>query len=128
MAGLASLKNNIETFLTPDDQPNEAIIFSMTRQNLSKTQKSLQNYINALETDNSSYTNEDRTMYLDKLYKIRNALENRMITIINADAPVAYGGVRYKRTSKRRTNKRSKRRLNRRSKRTKRNKRSSRRR
>jgi len=123
MAALASLKNNINTFLTPDDEPNEAVIFSMTRQNLSKTQKSLQNYINALETDNSSYTNEDRTMYLDKLYKIRNAFENRMITIMNADAPVAYGGIRYKRRSKRRGSRR-----NRRSKRMKRNKRSSRRR
>jgi hypothetical protein len=116
MAGLASLKNNIERFLTPDDQPNEVLIFSMTRENLSKTQKSLQNYINALETDNSSYTNEDRTMYLDKLYKIRNAFENRMITIMNTDAQVAYGGISYKRRSKMR----SKRRSSRRNKRTKR--------
>jgi hypothetical protein len=120
MAGLASLKNNIDTFLTPDDQPNEVLIFSMTRQNLEKTKKSLENYINALKTDNSPYTNEDRTMYLDKLYKIQNAFENRMRTIMNADAPVAYGGIRYKRRSKRRSSRRNKR--------TKRNKRFSRRR
>ena len=123
MAGLAALKNYINTFLTPNDEPNEPFIFSMTRANLSKTQKNIQKYINTLETDNLSYTNEDRTMYLDKLYKIRNALESNMITRMNADAPVAYGGIHYKRHSKRRTNRRTKRTK----RRTKRNKRFSKR-
>ena len=31
MAGLASLKNNIDIFLTPNNEPNEGVIFAMTR-------------------------------------------------------------------------------------------------
>ena len=126
MAGLAALKNYINTFLTPNDEPNEPLIFSMTRENLSKTQKNIQKYINTLETDNLSYTNEDRTMYLDKLYKIRNALESNMITRMNADAPVAYGGIHYKRRTKR-TKRRTNRQTKRTKRRTKRNKRFSKR-
>jgi hypothetical protein len=109
MSSLAALKNNINRFLTPDDEPNEPLIFSMTIENLSKTQKSLQKYINTLETDNLSYTNEDRSMYLDRLYKIRNAIESNLRSRMDAESRVAYGGIRYKRRSKRRTNKRSKR-------------------
>jgi hypothetical protein len=122
MASLDALKNYINTFLSPDDEPNEQLIFSMTRDNLSKAQKNIQKYINTLETDNLTYTNEDRTMYLDKLYKIRNALETNLRSRMNADT--IYGGIKYKRRTKKGSNKRT----SRRNRRTKRNKRFSRRR
>jgi hypothetical protein len=69
-----------------------------------------------------SSENVDMTMYLDQLYKIRNALEIYMRNNAGSDEMVSYGGVRYKRRSKR--SKRTKR--NKHSKRTKRNKRNKR--
>ena len=120
MAGLAALKNFINLHLTPNNEPNIGYIQSMSPENIKQSQERTQQYINKFETQNSFAENVDMTMYLDRLYKIRNALELYMRNNPNlalaspvdydSDEMVSYGGIRYKRRSKRRTNKRSKRR------------------
>jgi hypothetical protein len=113
MAGLAALKNFINLYLTPNNELNIEVIQSLPLETVVKIQRTTQQLIDKFEMEPSS-ENVDMTMYLDQLYKIRNALE---IYMRNNAAPVAYGGIRYKRRSKRQTNKRSKRQTNKRSKR-----------
>ncbi len=109
MAGLAALKNFINLYLTPNNELNIEVIQSIPLETVVKLQRTTQQLIDKFEMEPSS-ENVDMTMYLDQLYKIRNALEIYMRNNAGSDANVAYGGIRYKRRSKRRTNKRSKRR------------------
>jgi hypothetical protein len=123
MAGLAALKNFITLYLTPNNELNIELIQSMSPENIKNIQRKTQLLIDRFEMEPSS-ENVDMKMYLDQLYKIRNALDLHMRNIPASGANVAYGGIRYKRQSKRRSSRRNKR-----SKRhNKRNKRSSRRR
>lgn len=118
MAGLAALKNFINLYLTPNNELNIEVIQSIPLETVVKIQRTTQQLIDKFEME-PSFENVDMTMYLDQLYKIRNALEIYMMrNNAGSDEMVAYGGIGYKR----RTNKRSKRR----SKRMKRNKRSKR--
>lgn len=122
MAGLAALKNFINLYLTPNNELNTEVIQSLPLETVVKIQRTTQQLIDKFEMEPSS-ENVDMKMYLDQLYKIRNALELYMRNNPASGANVAYGGIHYKRRSKRRSSRRTKR-----TKRNKRSKRNSRRR
>ena len=124
---LNTLKNFINECLTENNELDVEYFETLSSEDIKDYQYRTNHLINIWETRRPFSGNVDMTVFLDQLYKIRNGLDvfirNREIS----DAPVAYGGIHYKRRTKR-PNKRTKRRLNRRSKRlNKRNKRTKRR-
>jgi hypothetical protein len=118
---LNSLKNLINECLTPNNELDVEYFESMSSENIKEIQDRIKHLINRWEERHSFSGNADvdMTMYLDQLYKIRNDLDLFMRNREISDANIAHGGIRYKRRSKMRSNRRNKR-TKRRNKRTKR--------